>query len=100
MTPNRVATCVLTLVLLALLGWSIVAGVGDVRTRVLLGVGAALGGLHTALGRLPDWITDHSCGSLSEDDDPSNISARVYLPILLGAVVVAGLVVYFGLRFL
>ena len=100
MKPNRIAAGVLTLVLLALLGWSIFAGVGDVRTWVMLGVGAALGGLYTALGQLPAWIVEHSGGSITEDDDPSNISPRVYLPILLGVITVAVLAFFVALRFL
>lgn len=100
MTPSRIAAGVLTLVLLALLGWSIFAGVGDVRTWVMLGVGAALGGLYTAFGQLPDWIVEHSGGSITEDDDPSNISPRVYLPILLGVIAVVVLAFFVALRFL
>ena len=48
-----------------------------------------LGGIYTAFGRLPDWIADYSGGSITEDDDPANISPRVYLPILLGVIVIA-----------
>ncbi len=89
MTTNRIAAGVLSILLLALLGWSVIAGVGGVRTWVVLGVGSALGLLYTVFGRLPNWIVNHSGGSITEDDDPSNISPRVYLPILLGVIAVA-----------
>lgn len=89
MTTNQIASGLLSLVLLALLGWCIFAGVGDVRTWAFLGVGVILGGLYTAFGRLPHWIADYSGGSITDDDDPANISPRVYLPILLGVVVIA-----------
>ncbi len=48
-----------------------------------------LGSLYTAFGRLPDWIVENSGGSITDDDDPSNVSARVYLPILLGVILIA-----------
>jgi hypothetical protein len=86
---NRIAACILSLVLLAWLGWSVFAGVGDIRTWIMLGVGTALGALYPVFGRLPDWIIEYSGGSITDDDDPSNISPRVYLPIILGIIVVA-----------
>ena len=92
MTTNRIVAGTLSIVLLALLGWSVTVGLGDVRTWIMLGVGAALGMLYTAIGRLPDWIVDLSGGSIANDDDPSNISPRVYLPILLTVILVAATV--------
>ena len=89
MNGQQIAAGVLSFVLLTLLGWSLFAGVGDLRTRVILGVGVALGLLYAATGRLPDWMVNLSGGSITHDDDPSNIPPRVYLPILLGAVFVA-----------
>ncbi|EMB13335.1 membrane protein [Rhodopirellula europaea 6C] len=79
----------LSLVLLSMLGWCVVARVGDLRTWVALGLGVTLGWLYTAFGRLPGWIVENSGGSISDDDDPSNVSARVYLPILLGVILIA-----------
>ncbi len=89
MNTNRIAAGILSVVLSALLGWAIVAGGGDLRTRILLGGGVALGVLYTAFGRVPDWIRDRIGGTITDDDDPSNISPRVYLPIILGAILVA-----------
>lgn len=88
-TNKRIASGVLSLVLLTLLGWCVVARVGDLRTWVVLGSGVTLGSLYTAFGRLPDWIVENSGGSITDDDDPSNVSARVYLPILLGVILIA-----------
>ena len=89
MNTNRITAGILSLALSALLGWSIVSGVGDLRTRIILGGGVALGVLYTAFGRLPDWIRDHTGGAITDDDDPSNISPRVYLPIIFGVILVA-----------
>lgn len=89
MTTNRIVSGILTLVLMTLLGWSVFAGFGDVRIWITLGVGAAIGILYTVLGRLPEWIVDHSGGSITRDQDPTNLAPRIYLPILIGVVVVA-----------
>lgn len=89
MNTNRIAACILSFLLLVLLGWSVFAGVGDVRTWFMLGAGALLGALYAVLGRLPDWITAYSSGSITADDDPSNISPRVYLPMIFGIIIVA-----------
>ena len=89
MNVKRIAAGLLSLILFALLGWSILAGVGDLRTHIVLCVGATLGSLYTIVGRVPDWILDHTGGTITADDDPNNISPRVYLPILLGVVLMA-----------
>ena len=59
---------------------NLVRGVGDVRTQVMLGADSFLGVLYTLFGRLPDWLIEHSGGSLVADDNPGNISPRVYGP--------------------
>lgn len=100
MTINRIVAGSLSLLLLTLLGWSIFAGVGDLRTWIVLGIGAVLGLLYSIVGRLPNWIVDLSGGSITEDDDPSNLSPRVYLPILLGVIVVAVAVLLIVTRWL
>jgi hypothetical protein len=94
MTPKRIAAGTLSLVLLALLIWSIVADVGDLKTKVLLAVGFVLGSIYTGLGRIPTWIIDLFSGSITDDDDPSNISPRVYLPIILGVILIGVIVTY------
>ena len=89
MTPNRIAAGTLSILLLLLLGWSIFSGIGDLRTQFIIALGVVLGSLYTAFGRLPGWIVDHSGGSITDDADPSNISPRVYMPIVFGALLVA-----------
>ncbi len=89
MTLKRMTAATLSLVLLALLVWSIFAGVGDPKTWIILALGVVLGALYAALGRIPDWIVDQSGGSMTDDKDPTNISPRVYLPIVAGAILVA-----------
>lgn len=89
MTPTRMTAGLLSLVLLGLPAWTIVGGVGEIRTQILIGVGAVLGMADAAYGRLPDWLISPSGGSLTADDDPSSISPRVYLPIIGGAILLA-----------
>ena len=100
MNTKRVFAGAFSFLLLALLGWSIFAGVGDVRTYITLGVGATLGILYTVVGRVPSWIVSNSFGTITDDDDPSNISPRIYLPILFGIIVVAVIAVVVVLNFL
>lgn len=89
MSKQRVAAGVLSMLLLALLGWSVVQGVGDVRTQALLAAGACAGLIYTLIGRLPDWLMRLSGGRLVDDDDPSNLPPRVYLSVLGAALVIA-----------
>lgn len=91
MGTKRIASGTISVALSALLGWSILAGVGHLRTQMILALGIALGSLFTVFGGLPSWILGYSGGSITDDDDPSNISPRVYLPILLGAILVASI---------
>lgn len=100
MTTNRIVAGALSVLLLALLGWSLLAGVGDLHTHILLAVGACLGGTYTYLGSLPQWIVNHSGQTITDDDDPSNISPRIYLPILIGVILVAVLSLVVVLNFL
>lgn len=88
MSSNQIAAVALSLLLLALLAWSILAGVGNLHIILLLGIGSILGLVYAVKGQLPDWIIDHSA-CLTHDDDLSNISPRIYLPILLGVIALA-----------
>ncbi len=92
MPLSRLLAGILAFVLLGLLAWSIFSGLGDLKLRVLLGLGVALGVWYSVLGELPEWIINSSGGSVTDDDDPSNISPRVYVPILFGVMVVAAIV--------
>lgn len=100
MTTKRIVAGAMSILLLALLGWSILAGVGDVRTWIMLGLGVILGVVYTAIGRLPGWIVANSGGSITDDHDPSNISPQIYLPILFGVIIVAVMTFVVVLRFL
>jgi hypothetical protein len=87
--PTRVLAALLTLVLLALLGWSLVRGMGGVSLQLILAGGAFLGSLYTIFGRLPDWIIACSSGYIVADDDPGNISPRIYLSVIGAAILLA-----------
>jgi hypothetical protein len=69
--------------------WSI----GAAKTSTLLTGSAIIGvGLLYAIrGSLPNVVYRVL---ISRDDDPSNLSPRVYLPILLGAIVIAGVLMW------
>ncbi|MEM9943681.1 MAG: hypothetical protein AAF939_19110 [Planctomycetota bacterium] len=100
MATRRIVASALSIVILALFVWSIIGGVGDLRTKIILGVGALLGFLYAAIGRIPDWIVDFGGGTITHDDDPSNLSPRFYLPILIGVILFAAIAFYIVQRFL
>ncbi len=89
MSTNRIAAFLLSLLLASLLSWMLWAGLGDLVTRLTLAAGATLGLLYSAFGELPEWMVDRSGGTITDDDDPSNISPRVYLPVLAVVILVA-----------
>jgi hypothetical protein len=97
MSQSRIAAVVLSLLLLGLWIWSLINGVRDPRLHGMLGIGISLGVLYAATGQLPKWMTSASSGSLTADDDPANISPRLYLPILAGVIVIAIFVFGIGL---
>ncbi len=93
--PRRLAALTLAIGLAVLLAVGLALGSVDLRRASLLGVGVALGGWFALRGGLPSWlyegngtILDAFRPNLNRDDDPGNISPRVYLPILLALVVV------------
>jgi hypothetical protein len=96
MTQKRISAAILSVVLTALLAWTVIGGVADRRTQIMLGFGAVLGALYAVVGRLPEVFIRHSGGALTEDDDPSNLSPRFYLPIIGGAVLLAALAISIG----
>lgn len=97
MNQSRIAAVVLSLLLLGLWIWSLITGVRDPQLHVMLGIGISLGALYAVNGQLPKWMTWVSSESLTADDDPANISARLYLPILAGVIFIAMLVLGIGL---
>ena len=98
--PRRVAAAVLTAALAGIAAYSTAMGIVGVLPVLLIGV--LLGATYVWRGgSLPDWAyrigTRRRRGaSITRDDDPSNLPARVYLPVLLGAILIAALVFYFG----
>ncbi|HEY4261917.1 MAG TPA: hypothetical protein VGM98_17230 [Schlesneria sp.] len=97
MNRSRVAAIILSLLLLSLLIWSLLNRIRDQRLLIMLGFGVCLGAIYAVNGRLPQWMISASSKSLTADDDPANISPRLYLPILAGVVIVALLVLSVGL---
>jgi hypothetical protein len=89
------------MVLLAgLLVWCFVAGVADWKTRGFLALGIVLGIVYSLRGSIPDWMIRQSGLSLTADDDPANLSPRVYLVILFAAIAIAGTALAVGLAIL
>jgi len=97
---TRIAALTLTLVLVCLLTWSLATGFGDFKTRAIILMGIVLGVIYTLQGKLPEQLIDWSHGRLTADDDPSNISPKVYLPIVLGVIVIAFVALVTGLMLL
>ena len=92
MRPKQITAGLLSMVLLALLVWTFVGNAGDIRIQVLLGIGIVLGFIYTIYGQLPEWLINFSGGKIVADDDPSNISPRIYLPILGVVILIASLI--------
>ncbi|QDU00288.1 hypothetical protein [Gimesia aquarii] len=89
MSPKRITSGLLSLILLVLFGWTFVGGVDDLRIQVMLCIGVVLGTVYTIYGELPKWLIILSGGKIVADEDPSNISPRIYLPILMVAILIA-----------
>ncbi|MEM9827025.1 MAG: hypothetical protein AAF958_10575 [Planctomycetota bacterium] len=89
MKRNRWVAGTLCVLLLTLLIYCIVAGVADLRTHIMLAFGVILGFAYSLRGRLPDELVRRSGGSITHDDDATNVSPKVYLPILLVIIAIA-----------
>src|SRR4051812_36939923 len=78
-----------TLVGIAIYTWR--TKVADQGVLVLLLAGIVLGVVYTVRGgSLPPWLKRLGGGSkITADDDPRNLSPKVYLPVLMFVVVVA-----------
>ena len=87
---RRAAVLLLTMMLggLAIYVWR--AKVGDQRVLWLLGTGTLLGVIYTIRGgSLPPWVYRFGGGRITNEDDPRNLSPKVYLPVLLAVIMVA-----------
>lgn len=100
MKTNRIASASLTILLLALLCRCIYIGLDDFRIYLMLVVGVIFGSTYAALGRLPNWMTDYSGGNITHDDDPSNLSPKLYLSILFCLIIVVLALFFIVLRVL
>ncbi len=101
---KRLIASALTAGLVALDVYSWISGAGNFESRILLGVGIVLGTLYVVRGAsLPESMhsvsTSHWFGGtgINADDDPSNLSPKVYLPILFTAILIAS-VLFFRYR--
>jgi hypothetical protein len=92
---RRVAALALTFALVALGLYAWWADIRDVRMWWLLGVGSVLGLLYTVRGSsLPEFVHWFGGSGITADDDPRNLSPKLYLPILL-VVLVAAVAAYY-----
>ena len=85
----------LTLGLVAILAYSL--SQGSLGTLPVLASGIVLGALYVWRGgSLPEWAdrfgNRRGGASITRDDDPGNIPPKVYLPILLGVLLLAALI--------
>lgn len=96
--PRRAKRVVVLVLVLCLTGLGLYmwhAGVGGRAMFSLLGAGVALGLLCVLRGgSLPPLVHRLAGSSLTRDDDPRNLSPRVYLPILLLALAAAAVAYY------
>lgn len=92
--PKRVAALLLTLGLAAIGAWSLSQGI--LGALPLLVMGILLGATYVRRGgSLPDWAhRGRGSPSITRDDDPSNLPATVYPPILLGVLLLAALLFF------
>jgi len=99
-TSKRLAAAALSMLLLSLLIWMRIRGLGDVWFHGLTLTGVVLGFAYARHGLLPDWVVRMGDGTITPDDDESNVSPRIYLPIIGAAIVLAAaslfLVIYLG----
>ena len=98
---NRLLALLLTIVLAGLAIYAWLVGPRDRRALWLLAVGVILGLVYTIRGgSLPPFVHrisgSHWAGgnAITEDDDPRNLSPKIYLPILLLVVLAAAALVW------
>ncbi len=69
---------------------------GSIQDGFVLLFGFILGLVFVFRGKIPDWYIEftqkynfYTGGVITKDNDPSNISPTVYMPILLGSILIA-----------
>jgi hypothetical protein len=80
---------------LGVLGWIRGTMTAQVLEVILVGVVVSITYV-VAGGTLPDWLKSRV--NVTDDDAPSNLPVRLYLPILATVLLVAGVLLYFGMR--
>ena len=88
---RRGAALVLTTTLVGLAVYTVWARVGDWRLLELLGIGIVLGLVYALRGSLPSSLVRMSGARITHDDDPRNLSPKVYLPVLIIVILLAAL---------
>jgi hypothetical protein len=73
------------------------------RTLPVVAIGILLGATYLWRGgTLPNWVyrlsTRRGRQTLTADDDPANLPARVFLPILLGVILLAAMLFFLFLE--
>ncbi len=101
---NRIAALCLTVGLVVGLAYVVFAKIGDAVAYSCMAMGICLGTLYVIRGSLPESllrITEITRyiegGHITADDDPRNISPRVYLPILAAVLLVAVIILLIAL---
>src|SRR5437016_1907680 len=97
MKPKQIAVMILAgaLASLGFYGWT--SGTAGRRLLWMIGTAVALATIYVVRGgSLPDFV--HRYGDIHREDDPANIPPRVYLSLLLAAMAIAAIMLYFGLR--
>jgi hypothetical protein len=84
---KRGVVLILAIVLATLGLYSWASGLAPPRILWIIGFGVILAGIYVVRGSLPEFI--HRFADINRDDDPTNLLPRVYLPIVIAALLVA-----------
>jgi hypothetical protein len=97
MGAKRIAVLILAMLLATIGIYAWARGVATAQLGSLLCVSISLAILYVWRGNsLPDFIYRYEI--VQRDDDPRNISPRVYLPLILAALIVAAVLLFLTLR--
>lgn len=92
---KRLITFILTIFLI-IMGIVLII-LNNVQTATLCFIFAALGAIFTINKKIPNWIYEFNdiyttyipSGRITRDDDEANLPLKIYLPIILGAILLA-----------
>jgi hypothetical protein len=97
MSPKQHAVLLIGAIIgaLGVLGW--LRGTAAPELLWMFGIGVVLAITYVVRGgSLPRWMAMYA--NVAEDDDPSNLSVPLYLTILAAVLLIAGILLYFGMR--